>query len=234
MDAAARRTRRDAVGSRDRERSGRLSRPPRAGDVVYLTGELGAGKTAFARGIARGLGAPAREVASPTFALLHEYAGGGGEHRAPPPRPLPSGGRSARARGSRTAGRAPRGAGLRRVAGPGDSRRASADRRGRDRGAGGREPGDPDPEAVGRRQEPEVNACVLPPVRFQNATMNPPFAPPLVSQLLCRADVVVPAEARRCCRGRSSRARPSKPQGEVRREEVLDAAADAGGETGVR
>jgi tRNA threonylcarbamoyladenosine biosynthesis protein TsaE len=47
-------------------------------DVVYLTGELGAGKTAFARGIARGLGAPAREVASPTFALLHEYAGPGG------------------------------------------------------------------------------------------------------------------------------------------------------------
>ena len=45
------------------------------GDVVYLKGELGAGKTALARGIARGLGAPAREVASPTFALLHEYAG---------------------------------------------------------------------------------------------------------------------------------------------------------------
>ena len=48
-------------------------------DVVYLRGDLGAGKTALARGIARGLGAPAREVASPTFALLHEYAGEGGE-----------------------------------------------------------------------------------------------------------------------------------------------------------
>jgi tRNA threonylcarbamoyladenosine biosynthesis protein TsaE len=49
-----------------------------AGSVVYLTGELGAGKTALARGIARGLGAPSREVASPTFALLHEYAGSDG------------------------------------------------------------------------------------------------------------------------------------------------------------
>jgi tRNA threonylcarbamoyladenosine biosynthesis protein TsaE len=50
--------------------------PPHA--VVYLMGELGAGKTALARGIARGLGVPAREVASPTFALVHEYAGSGG------------------------------------------------------------------------------------------------------------------------------------------------------------
>lgn len=56
----------------------RLGASLRSSDVVYLEGVLGAGKTAFARGIARGLGAAAREVASPTFALLHEYAGAGG------------------------------------------------------------------------------------------------------------------------------------------------------------
>ena len=45
------------------------------GEVVLLTGELGAGKTAFVRGLARGLGADADEVASPTFVLLTAYPG---------------------------------------------------------------------------------------------------------------------------------------------------------------
>ena len=45
------------------------------GTVVAFTGDLGAGKTAFTRGIARGLGIPER-VTSPTFTIVNEYEGG--------------------------------------------------------------------------------------------------------------------------------------------------------------
>ena len=56
-------------------RASASARSLRAGDVVLLYGDLGAGKTAFVRGMARGLGANPDDVSSPTFTLMQEYAG---------------------------------------------------------------------------------------------------------------------------------------------------------------
>ena len=53
-----------------------LARDLVPGAVLLLSGELGAGKTAFVRGLAQGLGLDATEVTSPTFTLVHEYRGG--------------------------------------------------------------------------------------------------------------------------------------------------------------
>ena len=57
-----------------------LLRPPK---LVVLRGDLGAGKTTLVRGMAAALGAPADEVASPTFTLVHEYAGRPRNGRSP-------------------------------------------------------------------------------------------------------------------------------------------------------
>src|ERR1700689_1948255 len=53
----------------------KFGRAAQNGWVVALTGDLGAGKTQFVKGLARGLGISAR-VHSPTFTLVNEYGGG--------------------------------------------------------------------------------------------------------------------------------------------------------------
>ena len=55
-----------------RDLAGRL----RPGAVVLLFGDLGAGKTAFVRGLAEGLGIDAGDVSSPTFTIVQHYSGG--------------------------------------------------------------------------------------------------------------------------------------------------------------
>jgi tRNA threonylcarbamoyladenosine biosynthesis protein TsaE len=53
-----------------------LGRALKGGELLLLEGDLGYGKTVFARGIAASLGVPADEVSSPSFTLVHEYKGG--------------------------------------------------------------------------------------------------------------------------------------------------------------
>lgn len=58
----------EALGSRLGERL-------KPGTVIAYTGDLGAGKTAFTRGLAKGLGISG-QVTSPTFTIVNEYEGG--------------------------------------------------------------------------------------------------------------------------------------------------------------
>ena len=53
----------------------RLGRALGVGAVVLLQGPLGAGKTAFARGVTEGLGGDPDDVSSPTFTIVQEYGG---------------------------------------------------------------------------------------------------------------------------------------------------------------
>lgn len=52
-----------------------IGRVLRGGETIALYGPLGAGKTAFVRGIAEGLGASPAAISSPTFVVIHEYRG---------------------------------------------------------------------------------------------------------------------------------------------------------------
>ena len=54
----------------------RLARRLRGGEVIALLGPLGSGKTVFAKGLARALGIPEREVRSPTFVIVMEHRQG--------------------------------------------------------------------------------------------------------------------------------------------------------------
>lgn len=52
----------------------KLAKYLQAGDIITLSGDLGAGKTSFTQGLARGLGVK-RHVNSPTFTIIKEYEG---------------------------------------------------------------------------------------------------------------------------------------------------------------
>jgi tRNA threonylcarbamoyladenosine biosynthesis protein TsaE len=58
--------------------AGRLARLARIGDLIALRGDLGMGKTAFARAFIRALTTPDEDVPSPTFTLVQSYDSAGG------------------------------------------------------------------------------------------------------------------------------------------------------------
>jgi tRNA threonylcarbamoyladenosine biosynthesis protein TsaE len=65
------------TADRMRQLGAALGAACRAGDVIALVGDLGAGKTTFTQGLAQGLGVPAdTPVTSPTFTLVNEHRGG--------------------------------------------------------------------------------------------------------------------------------------------------------------
>ena len=78
MDGQKRTT--ETHGARQTEAEAeRLAKGFSGTETVALFGGLGMGKTAFARGIARGLGLDENTVSSPTFAIVHEHYDSGGK-----------------------------------------------------------------------------------------------------------------------------------------------------------
>jgi tRNA threonylcarbamoyladenosine biosynthesis protein TsaE len=66
-----------ALSAEETEELGRaLARKLEGGELILLEGDLGLGKTVFARGVAAGLGVPPEDVNSPSFTLVQEYPGG--------------------------------------------------------------------------------------------------------------------------------------------------------------
>jgi tRNA threonylcarbamoyladenosine biosynthesis protein TsaE len=53
-----------------------VGRALKGGELLLLSGDLGYGKTVFARGVAAALGVGPEEVSSPSYTLVHEYRGG--------------------------------------------------------------------------------------------------------------------------------------------------------------
>ena len=53
--------------------AGEVASQLKAGDIVLLNGDLGAGKTQFVKGVVRSLGGDLNQATSPTFTIVNEY-----------------------------------------------------------------------------------------------------------------------------------------------------------------